>query len=105
MVEAQQMQERSMQVMHVKSVADRLVSDLVGGAMGIAGLGAAAGLSYVLESGETPDSLLVDPTEIVEVNRVNPYDGTGTELVTYRFARPVSAEGGRGFFRVRPTLP
>lgn len=65
-------------------------------------LGAAGGLQYIVEAGDTLDAWAGGPTKVVEVSRVNPYDGTGTEIVTVRTVQALST---REFLRVQCTLP
>ncbi|MBP34839.1 MAG: hypothetical protein CMP31_04220 [Roseibacillus sp.] len=68
-------------------------------------LGSAGGLRSVVEMSEALGTWSSGPDAMVEVSRVNPYDGTGTEFVTYRTIRTVSALPGHRFFRVRCNLP
>lgn len=65
-------------------------------------LGAAGGLHYAVEAGDTLDAWAGGPTQVIEVSRINPYDGTGTEMVTFRAVQEVST---REFLRVTCTLP
>ena len=47
-------------------------------------LGASGGLVYTVEFSEDLISWSSAPKDVIEVGRLNPYDGTGTEIVTYR---------------------
>ena len=66
-------------------------------------LGAAGGLKYTV--GFSRDAVHWSSAEgnVIELSRTNPYDGTGTEIVTFQVASPIS-ENGRGFLRVRATI-
>jgi hypothetical protein len=67
-------------------------------------LGEAGGLNYAVEFGSELSSWESGAEAVVEMARINPYDGTGTEVVTYRSARPLTALPDRGFLRVRCSL-
>ena len=67
-------------------------------------LGAAGGLGYAVEFDRDLSDWTGNPGDIVEVDRMNPYDGTGTEIVTVRSVQPISA-GDSGQLRVRVTAP
>jgi hypothetical protein len=69
-------------------------------------LGASGGLTYTVEFSEDLTSWSSEVEDVVEISRVNPYDGTGTEIVTFRIVRPISAlTTGKGYLRVRADLP
>lgn len=68
-------------------------------------LGAAGGLVTTVELSETLDSWVSGQEHLVEFARINPYDGTGTEIVTYRAAQAYSAFTGPVFLRPRSSLP
>lgn len=65
-------------------------------------LGYAGGLRCIVEMSETLRTWSGGPSAVVEVGRVNPYDGTGTEIVTYR---TVTAVPRHRYLRVRCILP
>ena len=67
-------------------------------------LGAAGGLSYVVEFSRDGRSWSSSPADIIEFSQFNPYDGTGTEFTFFRTARPVGEED-RGLWRVRVLFP
>ena len=68
-------------------------------------LGASGGLSYVLEIGSDLSGWAAATAgELIEVGVVNPYDGTGTEIVTLRSALPITSMPA-GQIRVRVELP
>ena len=64
----------------------------------------AAGLGYAVEYARGLSGWTGDPGATVEVERMNPYDGTGTGIVTYRSAQPIS-DANAGQMRVRVTAP
>ena len=69
-------------------------------------LGAAGGLIYVVEFSRDLVSWSTSPTDVVEVESINPYDGTGTEIVLFRGTKPLpGAQGSRGYMRVRVICP
>ncbi len=67
-------------------------------------LGTAGGLEYTVEFSRDGILWSSAPEDVVEYGRLNPYDGTGTEIVIFRAVRPAS-EQARGFLRVRVGMP
>lgn len=68
-------------------------------------LGAAGGLHYIVEYSGDLKTWESGPAAAVEAGSSNPYDGTGTEIVTYRSVSPITSFAPPGFLRVRCTLP
>jgi hypothetical protein len=68
-------------------------------------LGKSGGLSYVIEFSDGLGTWANGSDQVVEASRLNPYDGTGTEIITYRSKLPLSALGSRAFLRIRCLLP
>ncbi|MFT4547507.1 MAG: hypothetical protein ACI9UA_002735 [Pseudoalteromonas tetraodonis] len=67
-------------------------------------LGVAGGLQYAVEFSRDGIGWSAAAEEVIEIASTNPYDGTGSEVVSVRVVRPIS-EQGRGLLRVRVTLP
>ena len=60
-------------------------------------LGASGGLVYAVELSTDLGVWSSAPADLIELIRINPYDGTGTEIVTYRTVRSMDAlPQGRG---------
>ena len=68
-------------------------------------LGLAGGLDYVVEFSWRLQDWMSGLTEVEEYSVVNPYDGTGTEIVTYRARTAMDEAKRQGFLRVRCVLP
>ena len=63
-------------------------------------LGQAGGLRYVIEESEDLENWTELEIAATEIRRVNPYDGTGTLIVTCRAPDPLADGVGTGYFRV-----
>lgn len=67
-------------------------------------IGQAGGLHYLLEEGNDLDEWTSRELAAAELRSMNPYDGTGTEIVTCRSTTPIGADGATTFLRVRASF-